>query len=376
MSDTTVKQVFTLREFSGAMGDMATLIPLAAGYIVVCGLDPAALLISVGIISIATGLYFRLPVPIEPMKVLAVVAIAQAWTPSVIYAAGFIMGITWIAFSLTGLIEVIARYTPQPVVRGIQAALGIMLGIQALGMLSSEWLLGIAALIGAVLLRNNRFAPAVLVLILLGVGVSIYQGLSFAQVSFQFALPALTSFALKDIWPALLLAGFAQIPLTATNAVISTASIMKTYWPEREVSPRKLALSIGIINLVLPFVGGMPICHGAGGLAAKHYFGARSGGGNIMIGLTELFCGLFLASAALVIFKGFPEAIIGAMLLLIGLELVRFAKDVKWGFDLAPLLLTVAVSVITNMALGFIAGFFIYYLIKFVTKKDRPAKQG
>jgi MFS superfamily sulfate permease-like transporter len=364
--------LFSIREFSGAMGDFGTLIPLAAGYIVVCALDPAALLISVGIISIVTGLVFRLPVPVEPMKVLAVVAIAQGWSPSMIYASGFAMGVIWVIFALTGLIELIASYTPQPVIRGIQAALGIMLAMQAYSLLSSWCLLGFAAILIAILLRNNRFAPGILILMLLGLGVSFYQGLSFELTDIGFKLPSLTSFSIAELWPAMLLAGFAQIPLTATNAVLSTASVVRTYWPEQEVKPKKLAMSIGIMNIVLPFIGGMPICHGAGGLTAKHFFGARSGGANISIGLVELVCGLFFASAVALIITAFPQAIIGAMLLLIGFEMVRFVKDVKWGLDIAPLLLTITVSVVTNMAFGFIAGVCLYYLILYANKTFYP----
>ena len=368
MSHIYNRPIFSLKEFAGAMGDFGTLIPLAAGYIIVCGMDPAALLISIGMISIATGLVFELPVPIEPMKVLAVVAIAQAWTPSMVYASGFAMGLIWILFASSGLIELIAKYTPQSVVRGIQAALGIMLALQAFRMLSTWWALGLVALIVAVILRNNRFAPGILIILLLGIGVTFYQGLSFAGLSPEFALPTFTAFSLNDIWPVMLLAGFAQVPLTATNAVISTASVMKTYWPDHEIRPKKLAMSIGIINLALPFIGGMPICHGAGGLAAKHYFGARTGGANISIGLVELICGLFLASFVALVFTEFPEAVIGAMLLLVGFELIRFVKDVKWGLDLIPLVLTITVSVFMNMAYGFVAGIFIHFLIKLFTE--------
>jgi MFS superfamily sulfate permease-like transporter len=369
------RPIFSLKEFAGAMGDFGTLIPLAAGYIIVCGMDPAALLISIGIISIATGLLFKLPVPIEPMKVLAVVAIAQAWTPSMVYASGFAMGLIWILFASSGLIELIAKHTPQSVVRGIQAALGIMLALQAFRMLSTWWALGLVALIVAVILRNNRFAPGILVILLLGIGVTFYQGLSFAGLSPEFALPTFTTFSLNHIWPVMLLAGFAQVPLTATNAVISTASVMKTYWPDNEIRPKKLAMSIGIINLALPFIGGMPICHGAGGLAAKHYFGARTGGANISIGLVELICGLFLASFVALVFTEFPEAVIGAMLLLVGFELIRFVKDVKWGPDLIPLVLTITVSVLMNMAYGFVVGIFIHFLMKKFTEGKVKTKE-
>ncbi len=357
--------IFNIRELSGSMGDFGTLIPLAAGYIVVCGLDPAAILITVGLVSIITGLIFKLPIPIEPMKVLAAIAIAQSWTPSMIYASGFAMGLTWLIFSITGVIELIARYTPHPVVRGIQVALGVMLAIQAYYLMSTWWLLGIAVLVVALLLRNNRVLPSMLVIMGIGIVISLYHGLPSKDGLIGFSLPVITTFDFNNLWTVMVLGGFAQIPLTATNSVLSTASLLKTYWPGREIKPRSLSLSIGLFNLGLPFLGGMPICHGAGGLAAKHYFGARTGGANISIGIIEIIAGLFLAGFAALVFAEFPEAVIGAMMLLIGMELLKFIKAVPWGWEYIPLGATVVVSVIFNMAYGFIAGLVIFYLIRY-----------
>jgi len=356
---------FSIRELSGSMGDFGTLIPLAAGYIVVCGLDPAALLITVGIISILTGIVFKLPVPIEPMKVLAAVAIAQAWSPSMIYASAFAMGITWVLFSITGIIEVIARYTPHPVIRGIQVALGISLAMQAFNLILSWWIIGIIALVLALLLRNNRYVPSMLIIMVIGIAISLYRGTPSDEALFGFSLPAITTFDFGDLWPAMLLGGFAQIPLTATNAVLSTSSLMKTYWPGREIKPKTLSLSIGLFNLGLPLLGGMPICHGAGGLAAKHYFGARTGGANISIGIIEVIAGLFMAGLAALVFAEFPEAVIGAMMLLIGIELIKFVQTVSWGWEFFPLTVTVILSVFFNMAYGFLAGLAVFYLIRY-----------
>ena len=370
MQSSTTRDIrINLKEFSGAMGDFGTLIPLMAGYIVVCGLNPASLLVTVGLISIITGLVFKLPVPIEPMKVIAVVAIAQVWTPSMVYASGFAMGVVWLILSLTGLIEGISRYTPKPVVRGIQAALGVMLAMQAFNLLSSWWLLGILAIVIALLLKNNRYVPGILLLVILGIAIAFYQGLPGQAAVISFTMPELTVFDPGDLWAVMLLAGFAQIPLTATNAVLSTSSLISSYWPGQKAEPKKLSLSIGLANLGLPFLGGMPICHGAGGLAAKYYFGARTGGANIAIGTVEILCGLFLASQVALIFAHFPEAIIGAMLILIGLELVKFAGDVNRNWEIAPLAITILLSVIFNMAIGFIAGLTTYYLLQRIINK-------
>ena len=114
---------FNLRELAGSMGDFGTLLPLAVGYIVACGLNPAGFLVMMGLANIVTGLVYRLPMPIEPMKVLAVAAIAQHWSPSMVYASAFAMGIVWLAFAVTGAIGWIARVTPLAVIRGVQVTL-------------------------------------------------------------------------------------------------------------------------------------------------------------------------------------------------------------------------------------------------------------
>jgi len=363
---------FNLRELSGAMGDMGTLLPLAVGYFAVCGLNPAGLLVMMGLANIATGLVYALPMPIEPMKVLAVVAIAQHWSPSMVYASGFAMGIVWLLFAVTGIMNWVARVTPHAVIRGIQVSLGIMMALEALKMLSTWWVLGIISLVVVLLLRQNRYAPGAIVLILMGLALMFYRGELQGLKILELQLPGITLFTPQQVWQAMLLAGFAQVPLTATNAVIATSSLISTYWPDRPVSERRLSLNMGIMNLVFPFFGGMPLCHGAGGLAGQYYFGARTGGTNILEGLIEIFLGLFFASSIAYIFASFPMAIIGAMMFLVGVELVKFAKDISFKTELLPLGITVAVSLLTNMAFGFLAGMVLFYIIKYF-KKEAPS---
>ncbi|MDI6735417.1 MAG: putative sulfate/molybdate transporter [bacterium] len=357
---------FNLRELAGSMGDFGTLFPLAIGYIVVCGLNPAGFLVMMGLANIVTGLVYRLPMPIEPMKVLAVVAIAQHWSPSMIYASGFAMGVIWLFFGITGIMSWIAKITPNSVIRGIQVSLGTLLAIQAFKMVSTWWWLGLASIIIVLILRQNRYAPAAIVLMILGIAIIFIKG-QFSQFTPpSLTRPFFTTFGLKEVWQTLLLAGFAQIPLTATNAVMATSTLIKSYWPNRPVTEKQLSLNMGIMNLLLPFLGGMPLCHGAGGLAGQYYFGARTGGANIIEGVIEIALGLFLATSIAALFTTFPTAIIGAMMFLVGIELTKFAKDVRWGKDLIPLVVTVIVSLATNMACGFLTGLITHHLTRIV----------
>ena len=351
------------------MGDYGVLIPLAVGFFVINGLNPSGFFVMLGAACIIAGLVFRLPMPVQPMKVLAVVAISQQWQPSMIYAAGVAEGIIWLVFGLTNLVGWLAKVTPQSVVWGIQITLGILLAIQAYGMLSTGWMLGIISILIILLLRKNRFMPAPLILLVLGAAIVFFNG-GFQDIAPpSFTLPELTQFRIEEAWEALVLGGFAQIPLTVTNATISVAALIKTYWPDKQISEKKISLSHGVMNLIAPFFGGIPMCHGAGGLAGQYYFGARTGGTKIIEGTIYITLGLFFAASVTGLFAAFPLAILGAMLLLVGFELVKFAQHLRLNIDLLPVGLTILVALISNLALGFVTGLAAHHLIQYISSR-------
>ena len=354
---------FNLRELAGSMGDFGTLFPLAIGFIAVNGLNPAGLFIMMGLSNIALGLIYRLPMPLQPKKVVAVAAIAQKWPPSLIYASGFGLGLTWFILVLTGLLRKIIEVTPLFVVRGIQLALGVMLAWEGLKMMRPLPLLGLLAIVIVFTLRENRYAPAAIVLMAVGVGIVAWQGRLGGALELAFTLPPLTVPRLGDVWKAMLLAGFAQIPLSITNAVIATAALIRDYFPEKAVGERKLLLNMGVMNVVASFFGGMPMCHGAGGLAGQYYFGARTGGASILEGLIEVFIGLFLSKSIANVMAAFPMPLVGGMMLLVGIELGKAMVKLR-GWKLWLALITAAVSVVTNMAVGFAAGLAGAYLAR------------
>ena len=362
---------FNLRELAGSMGDYGVLIPLAVGYFAVIGLNPSGFFVMMGLACIVTGLVFKLPMPIQPMKVLAVMSIAQVWTPSMVYASGFAEGLIWLFFGLTNLIEWLAKITPKTIVWGIQITLGILLAIQAVGMISTGWALGIISILIILLLGKVKYIPAPVVLLMLGLGIVVYNG-GWGQIPAPaFHLPQLTSFRVEQIWETLVLAGFAQIPLTITNATISVAALIQTYFPEKKVTTRQISFSHGLMNLVVPFFGGIPMCHGAGGLAGQYYFGARTGGTKIIEGSIYLTLGLFFGASFTGLFSVFPRAILGAMLFLVGLELVKFGKELRFNFQLIPVALTVLTALLSNLALGFLVGLGSYHLIQHIIKRKQ-----
>ncbi len=360
---------FNLRELAGSMGDFGTLFPLAVGLIVVCGMDPAALFVMIGLTNIATGLIYRLPMPVEPKKVVSVAAIAQGWTAPMVAASGLGLGVVWFILTLTGLMRRLVAITPVYVIRGIQLALGITLGWQALQMMAPEPWWGVAALAIILLLRENRYAPAALVLMGLGIALMAVRGDLAGTVTFGLRLPRFAVPTWDNVWRTMVLAGFAQIPLTITNAVLATATMIRDLFPEKPVSEERLMLNMGAMNVASSFFGGMPMCHGSGGLAGQYYFGARTGGTNILEGLIEVALGVFLGQSLADLLNAFPMALIGGMMFMVGLQFVRPVLKLRaWPLYLA--LLTTAVSVATNMAVGFLVGLAATFMLRRLRRRS------
>jgi MFS superfamily sulfate permease-like transporter len=228
-------------------------------------------------------------------------------------------------------------------------------------MLSTGWVLGLASIALVILLRDNRHLPAALALMLLGLGAIVWRGQAAQVFRLGFRAPPLALPRFDLIVPGLLGAGLAQIPLTLTNATIATAALIRDYFPERPVSERKLLLNMGVMNVLAPFIGGMPMCHGAQGLAGQYTFGARTGGASILEGLIEVGMGLFLADSLLGLFRAFPASILGAMLLAVVWPLARHVRRLR-GVDLGIALATAAAAVASNMAVGALAGLVAYQL--------------
>jgi len=240
-------------------------------------------------------------------------------------------------------------------------------------MVATGWVLGIISIVIVIVLRNNRYAPAAIVLMVLGIGIVGFRGELTQAIDLGFTLPPITLFKPIEIWQGMVLAGFAQVALTAANAVIATSALISQYFPNKPVPEKKLALNMGIMNVIVPFFGGMPMCHGAGGLAGQYYFGARTGGTNIIEGIIEISLGLFLAGSIATLFTLFPKSIIGAMLLLVGVELTKFVRDIK-KTEIFIMALTAGLSLLTNMAIGFIAAIIIYHILRRWGNKNRYSR--
>jgi hypothetical protein len=219
---------------------------------------------------------------------------------------------------------------------------------------------------GALFLLQNKFLPSSIFLIFFGFLYSIVTGsLSINDITLSFSFPHLNFFTLNDMIYGFIYAGFAQLFLTLTNAVVATVTLIHDLFPERDdITPRTLIANMGAMNVITPFIGGMPLCHGAGGLAAQYLFGARTGGAILMEGLLEVFLGLFFSDSLLVIFTAYPSFIVGVMLLLTSIELGKVVFKRIEEIEISVLIFTALISSAFNIAFGFISGLLLYFALE------------
>ena len=390
------KYLFNRLELAGSLGDLGTLLPLAVGMIMINGLNPQGLFLSIGLFYILTGAYYGLPVPVQPMKVVGAYAIATGLTAQQISASG-----AWLAFfmliaGLTGLIDLIGRYTPKAVIRGVQLSTGSLLMaqgiklmwgtasfqvlksaaepylvIQQLGPIPIGIILGAAGIVLTLLLLENKQFPAGLIVVCSGLAVGLFAGTreGFDHLAFNMHLPDLLPFGLPsmhDFSLVLLLLVLPQIPMTIGNAVVAYADLSKDYFGEASarVTYKNVCLSMAAGNVLAFLLGGMPLCHGAGGLAAHYRFGARTAGSNMIIGAIFLLLALFLGTGILAIIYLIPLAILGVLLLYAGSQLAMTMIDLMSRKDLFVALVMLGITLATNLAVAFVVGTALAYALK------------
>ena len=326
---------FDRNELSGAFGDIGTDFPLIVGMILAAHLDIASTLIMFGAMQVLTGLAYGMPMPAQPLKAMAVIVITQRLAPGVLYGGGLAIGIVMLLLAVTGLIDWLARAVPKSVVRGIQFGLGLQLASLALtdyvraDGVRGYWLAGAAFLIAALLLGNRRVPPAPL-MILLGLVYALVFKLSGAPLTSAvgLALPAFHLPARHDVWLGFLLLTLPQIPLSLGNSILATRQVAADLFPERPVTVRKISFTYSLMNLVNPFFGGVPTCHGSGGIAGHYTFGGRTGGSVILYGAVYLVFGFFFSAAFRTGVDLFPKPVLGVILLFEAVALMKLVRDV------------------------------------------------
>jgi sulfate permease, SulP family len=392
----THRYAFDRLELAGSLGDLGTLLPLAIGMILINKIDAAGLFFSVGLYYILAGIYFGVTVPVQPMKVVGAYAIAMGLSASQIMASSLWLAGIFIVIGATGAMDLIGKYTPKPVVRGVQLSTGVLLmaegvkfmigtskfqlmakaaepflTVQDLGPLPVGILIGGLGGLLTLLLLENRKLPAGLVVVCGGVLIGLIMGThaGFEQLRLGLHLPPFLPFPFPspaDFASALLVLVLPQIPMTMGNAVIAYADLSNEYFGEasRRVTYRAACISIAIANLVGFLFGGMPLCHGAGGLAAHHRFGARTAGSNLLIGVFFILLVISFGDRILTVLYLLPMSILGVLLIFAGGQLALTVIDLRDRKGLFVAVMMLGITLASNLAAGFLAGMVIAYLLK------------
>jgi MFS superfamily sulfate permease-like transporter len=363
------------RELSGALGDSGVLAPIALALIAVNGFHPTPLFLVFGIAYAAAGLYYRLPVPVQPLKAMAVIALSMGAGVELISLAAFEMAVVLGIIAVTGGARLLERVFTRPLVRGVQLGVGLLLIRKAIVMLvagdgtdhlavasgsAAVTIIVALAVLIVLLVAQERVSRIPAALILLGAGAA------FSAVASSPAAPlALPEWSVASLDPslatsALILLVIPQLPLTLGNAAVASAATARDYYGERaaRVSVRALCTSMSAFNFIAAFLGGFPVCHGSGGFTSHYRFGARSGWSTFALGAALVVLALMAPRVILSFVAFVPLAVLAAMLAYIGVLHAMLVRDVIGRLVTAgPALLVGVVSLVTaNLMVGIAVG--------------------
>lgn len=364
---------FDRMEWAGAFGDLGTLIPFVAAYIGVLKLDPFGILLAFGVSMIVCGLYYKTPFPVQPMKAIGAVAALQAVhtavvTPAAVYSAALMTGIFWLAMGLTGLTSRITKYVPPTVVVGIVLGLGFGFMLEGVKMMQTDWLIAGIGALGTLLLMGSRTIPAMFVLLAFGAAVGAFEHPELLTRIASTPVGVRTpTFTLADItwgqfWVGAALLALPQLPLTLGNAILAIKEENNRLFPQNPVTEGRVAVSTGLMNLFSGSIGGIPMCHGAGGMAAHVAFGARTGGSVVIGGSVLLILALLFSGSVEVLFQLFPAAVLGVILFITGVQLALGGSQLPSSRGGRVIVLATAALCMWNVAAGFLVGIVLHHL--------------
>jgi len=365
---------FNRTELAGAFGDLGTDLPLIMGMIAINGIDPASTFIVFGSLQILTGVVYGMPMPVQPLKAIAAIMITTAAKPDLMYGAGLVLGVAMLILAVSGGITKIAAWVPDCVVRGIQFGLGMNLVLVAITYMGKMGWLGWVISVGGIFLvlhmGQSTKLPVSLLLVASGLLIAWLTGLRTDVIvsGWGLALPELYVPKWQDLIDGGVQLALPQIPLSLANSIIAVSLLASDLFPDRrDINVRKISLTYGLMNLFVPFVSGVPVCHGAGGLAGHYRFGARTGGSVIVYGSIYVALGLLFSSVVGEVVKIFPFPILGVLLFFEGFALLQLLRHISASPKELSVGLWVGMMIIGlpyGYLIGMVSGVVIFYALR------------
>ena len=366
---------FDRMEWAGAFGDLGTLIPFVVAYIAVVKVDPFGILLSFGVAMVACGFLYKTPFPVQPMKAIGAVAATQTAqtatiTAATVSAASLATGLIWLVLGLTGTAKTIASLVPRSVIVGIVLGLGMSFMLEGIKVMQGGWLIAVLGLLGTLLLLTNKSIPAMFLLLLFGVlcgaihNPEPLRALIATKPEFRLPSFALLGITWHDFLIGTTLLALPQLPLTLGNAIIAIHEENNRLFPDRSVTENGIASSTGVMNLTSAVLGGVPMCHGAGGMAGHVAFGARTGGAPIILGSILLCLALFFSASIRTLFDVFAQPVLGVILFLAGAQLALGSCDFSKSKAERFITLATTAFAMWNVGLAFLVGLALAYIEK------------
>jgi len=352
-------------ELSGAFGDLGTFLPYVVAAVGAGILAPTPVFAGFAAGYVLVAAVYRMPVSVQPMKALGAVIIAGGLTAVETAWAGGIVGAVLLLLAAIPSFERAARAIPQSVVTGLQAGLGLMLGTVAFGLMSHDWVMALASLAVlslALLLPRGPWVPLVVI------GAVLLVPHAGPPV------PPKSPAGGIDTVHAVLSGVLAQLPLTLLNAVVVAAAVARSLYPDRaaRVNERRLAATNGLMNLLLAPLGAMPMCHGAGGIAAHRRFGARGMGAPLIMAAS---CAAVAAMGPEIVglLMTIPPAVVGALLIYAAADLILSPRLLDARPDCRPVIAAAALATVFLGALaGLLTGLAAEAMRVYIRRRHRP----
>ena len=333
-----------LAEISGALGDLGTFLPILVAETRLHQISLPTTLVFTGIYNIVTGCLFGIPLPVQPMKAIAAVAILNHLSAGSVAAAGLFVSACILLFSITGLLRWFTDVIPVPVVKGIQVGAGLSLVISAgnsilsnLSWTDPSWadnyIWAVMAFVALMALNLYPRTPYALIVFLLGIALALILAFAYPNgdhLKYRGWVPYTQAPTGKEWRDGILVAGIGQLPLTTLNSVVAVVHLAADLLPETPTpGTTAIGISVAAMNFIGCWFGAMPVCHGSGGLAAQYKFGARSGASIIFLGVCKLLIGLLFGGSLVSLLTRFPVALLSILVIAAGLELASVGESLN-----------------------------------------------
>lgn len=357
-------------EVGAAFADLGTIVPIIGALVLVNGIDPVATLVLFGALFGAAGLFYRAPVPVQPIKAAAAIAIATRAPAGVVAGAGLVLGAVLLVLWALRAGPVLAKLFPKPIIRGNQLGVGLLLLFASSELVrrgpgdDTRALLVATGVLALCLAARGRRLPVALVAVAAGVAWSLAHGGLSAALHPAPTWPSIDLPGAGELALALTLLVIPQLPLTLGNAVVGTADLARDYLGDRagRVSEGRLMLTAGLGNLAAGVLGATPMCHGSSGLTAYHRLGARGMRANMVAAGMFVLAGVLYGRHALALLGLIPLPVLGGLLACTGIRHALLVVDQRSGALVVAMAMGVVGALTRNLAYGMAVGMAAYAL--------------